>query len=153
MSMSSDLSQSAVSLRQSVFRYQSQVTQEDKPSQASRASRASQRHNAAFEQKQQLLRANSRVSYQMVVDPNDKKIKVLETFKPEFKPKKRVRQLDPLSLQEQERTVSNESDRLTLSLFQDNNLEDVHLNYRELRINKPAFEGSISERQGSDEAN
>jgi hypothetical protein len=86
----------------------------------------------------------------MVVDPHDKKIKIRESYKPEIKKKKKVKKVDPVSRVEKEETESNDSDKLTLSIFADNDLETVHLNYREVRANKPAFDGSISDKHESE---
>ena len=86
----------------------------------------------------------------MVVDPKDKKIKIMENYKPEIKKRKKVLKIDPVTLVEREETESNPSDKLTLSIFAGDDLEAVNLNYRELRADKPAFEGSISDKEESD---
>lgn len=125
----------------------SQVSLDSRSGSISRNTRLSA-SKLGFDEKKPHLRPNTRVGFEMIVD-KDSKIKILESHKPQIKPKKEVYEVDPLTNKHVKKSISEDSDKLTLSLFRDENCNEVLLNFREQNRNQPAFVGALSDQSGT----
>lgn len=71
-------------------------------------------------------------------------LKVIEYIKPLIKPKVTKEVVDPITNVSRQETISNESDKLELTLLDPNDSNQVTLHYKRDYITKAAFEGSLS---------
>ncbi len=94
----------------------------------------------------QRLRPDTNCGYNIIFDRKDEGIKIVETSKPPKKRKKKVVFKDEETGAAIEQTVSNESDRLKLSILDSNDSKEVRMTYNRQKVNKAAFIGAYSDR-------